>query len=233
MAALLISPTAPAPAKDQSNDKGDSESDFLKVEEIQRYTQLLGIDMNNYEFFVLCEFLQPGTLGQISRKEFIDGWKGQLAANNLLLPATMDDHKKFIRNRIQQLPKDPALFKRVYRQAFNAGKEAAQKAIQKEVAISFWDELFAPGVRSWKTARVDWLEAWERYLADNWKRSVNRDMWNQTLEFAIKTMEDDTLSFWSENSAWPGVIDDFVVWCRDEGIVASPKKGADGMEVDE
>jgi len=41
-------------------------------------------------------------------------------------------------------------------------------------------------------------------------------MWNQTFEFYLKTLEDETLSFWSEDSAWPGVIDEFVVYVKEK-----------------
>jgi DCN1-like protein 1/2 len=53
-------------------------------------------------------------------------------------------------------------------------------------------------------------------------------MWNMTLNFAIKCVEDETLSFWSEDGAWPSVIDDFVAWCKEKGIV----KANEAMEVD-
>ena len=39
-----------------------------------------------------------------------------------------------------------------------------------------------------------------------------------SLEFAVKSMEDEILSFWNEDGAWPSVIDDFVAWCRGKGI---------------
>lgn len=51
-------------------------------------------------------------------------------------------------------------------------------------------------------------------MGDNWKKSVNKDMWNQTYEFYVKTLEDPSLGFWSEDSAWPGVIDEFVAWAK-------------------
>jgi len=86
-----------------------------------------------------------------------------------------------------------------------------------------------PGIR-WVTTgangTTDWLGEWKAFLGEKWTRSVNKDMWNQTLEFALKTMEDETLGFWSEDAAWPGVIDEFVVWCRER------KVGGVGMEVD-
>lgn len=48
-----------------------------------------------------------------------------------------------------------------------------------------------------------------------------------TLEFAVKSLSDESLSFWNEDGAWPSVIDDFVEWCREKGIGK-----ADGMDVD-
>lgn len=43
---------------------------------------------------------------------------------------------------------------------------------------------------------------------------MNKDMWNQTLEFAIQSVRDESLSFWNEDGAWPSVIDDFVTWLK-------------------
>lgn len=43
-------------------------------------------------------------------------------------------------------------------------------------------------------------------------------MWNMTLEFALKSVDDESLSFWSEDGAWPSVIDDFVEWCKAKGV---------------
>lgn len=94
--------------------------------------------------------------------------------------------------------------------------------------------MFNPPGRRWATSRTDWFAAWKRFLDENWERSVNKDMWNQTLEFANKSLEDEALSFWSEEAAWPSVIDQFVIWCRENGI--GPGRGGgragNGMEVE-
>lgn len=78
--------------------------------------------------------------------------------------------------------------------------------------------LFSPPGMQWETERHDWLDLWKTFLGEKWTRSVNKDMWNMTLEFALKSMVDETLSFWNEDGAWPSVIDDFVEWCRSKGI---------------
>lgn len=128
---------------------------------------------------------------------------------------------------VASLSSDPAYFKRVYRYAFAVGKEPDQRALGLENALVFWTMLFsAPGLE-WRTASRDWLDLWKTYLGEKWTRSVNRDMWNMTLEFAMRSMEDETLGFWSEDGAWPSVIDEFVGWCRERGVGNS-----EGMEVE-
>lgn len=118
---------------------------------------------------------------------------------------------------------------------FIVGKERDQRALALDTAITYWTLLFSPPGQKWvghsargsrsSATSVDFLEEWKAFLAENWTRSVNRDMWNQTLEFAFKTMEDETLGFWSEDGAWPGVIDDFVAWYN-------KKKAGAAMDVD-
>lgn len=87
-----------------------------------------------------------------------------------------------------------------------------------ENAVEFWRVLFSPPGRPWQSPSRNWLELWISFLQEKWTRSVNRDMWNQALEFATKSMEDETLGFWNADGAWPSVIDEFVAWCRAQGI---------------
>lgn len=166
-----------------------------------------------------------------------------------------------MQNLVASLPHDPALFRKVYRYAFTAGKEPGQKALSLENALVYWGMLFSASSPGWAwqsvaaapptsasgtstrsgkrstshhhhqqppTVTVDWLDLWTIFLQEKWTRSVSRDMWNMALEFALKSVEDESLSFWSEDGAWPGVIDEFVVWCKDvKGVGASG-----GMDVD-
>lgn len=125
------------------------------------------------------------------------------------------------------LSTDVALFKKVYRYTFVAGRERDQKSLSLENALIYWSMLFTPPGMPWKTSNYDWLDLWKTFLTENWARSVNKDMWNMTLEFARKTLADETLSFWTEDGAWPSVIDDFVEWCRAKGIGKS-----ESMDVD-
>lgn len=137
-------------------------------------------------------------------------------------------HSQYIKAATATLKNDDAYFKRVYRHTFYAGKEPGQKALDLENAIVYWGMLFTAPGRPWATKSHNWLQLWTTFLGEKWTRSVNRDMWNQTLEFATKTMQDETLSFWNEDGAWPSVIDDFVAWCREHGVAK-----AETMDVDQ
>lgn len=119
------------------------------------------------------------------------------------------------------------MFKKVYRHAFISGRERDQKALSLENAMIYWGMLFSEPGMAWVSENYNWLELWTQFLNEKWTRSVSKDMWNMALEFGLKAMDDESLSFWNEDGAWPGVIDDFVEWCRGRGIGKE-----EAMEVD-
>lgn len=109
-----------------------------------------------------------------------------------------------------------AQFKAIYKHSFILGRAEGQKAVQLDTATVFWRLLLSKPSLQWSTDKTPWLDWWIEFLEAHWKKSVNKDMWDQTLTFAYKTLEDETLSWWSEDSAWPGVIDEFVEYVQKE-----------------
>lgn len=202
----------------------------MGAESMEAYTELLELNGETYEAIVLLDLVQAEALGQMTRKGFVEGWKQAWIEKNVGPDIT--SQKRYLRKRIEQVPGDPAFWKKLYQRAFLIGKEPEHKALKTAFAVAFWEMLFDPSVHPWQTKNVNWLSLWKTFLDTKWKRSVNKDMWNQTLVFSNKTMEDETLGFWSEDQAWPSVIDDFVLWCRETGAVASRTETTDGMEVD-
>ncbi|EWY91371.1 hypothetical protein FOQG_09388 [Fusarium oxysporum f. sp. raphani 54005] len=184
-------------------------------------TEKLQVNIENAELLVALELLQAPSVGVITRKGYVDGWKVTGAGT------THQEHAAHLRKLTKSLSSDPTLFKKVYRHTFVAGRDGDQKALNLETALVYWDILFAPPGMEWKTPNRNWLELWKSFLNAKWTRSVNKDMWNMTLEFALKSLSDESLSFWNEDGAWPSVIDDFVDWCREQGIGKT-----DGMDVD-
>ncbi|RXG42329.1 hypothetical protein VDGE_09602 [Verticillium dahliae] len=192
--------------------RGSSDNkDHMGIDSTTSYlTETLGVNPENAELLVVMEIVQAPAVGEITRKGFVDGWK------STGVQATNKDHAKHIKSLVKKLSTDQALFKKVYRHTFVAAKEQDQKAISLEYAQIYWETLFAPPGWQWASQNHNWLELWNSFLAAKWTRSVNKDMWNMTLEFAYKSLEDETLSFWSEDGAWPSVLDEFVAWCREE-----------------
>ncbi|CAK7231218.1 Scaffold-type E3 ligase [Sporothrix eucalyptigena] len=196
--------------EDLRNPSEDGKDD-LGVESTMKYLAALGLNPESGEVFTALELVQAPSLGEITRKGFVDGWKTTGYT-------TTEEQAAYILSLLPLLRSDPAYFKKVYRYTFGAGKEPDQRSMSLENAIEFWRVLFTAPGPTWTTPSHDWTELWITFLQEKWTRSVNRDMWNQTLEFALKTLQDETLSFWNEDGAWPSVIDDFVAWCVEKGI---------------
>ncbi|CAI4219006.1 unnamed protein product [Parascedosporium putredinis] len=158
---------------------GDDSKDAIGVESSMTYLQNLNVNLENASLFVALEFFQAPSIGEITRKGFVEGWK------NSGVTITQEGCAAHVKSLVSTLSRNPGYFKQVY-----------------------------------------------RFLKEKWTRSVNRDMWNMTLEFALRSMTDETLSFWSEDGAWPSVIDEFVAWCRDSHGIGKAK-GQDTMEVED
>ena len=95
-------------------------------------------------------------------------------------------------------------------------KPPGQRAIPLDMAEVYWELLFTSPLSAvrWTTPSSPWIKWWIEFLNAEWKRPVNKDVWNQTLKFAQLTLNDGSISFWNEEASWPSVIDDFVGWVK-------------------
>ncbi|KAF1815756.1 DUF298-domain-containing protein [Eremomyces bilateralis CBS 781.70] len=200
-----------------------SSPDTIGMDGMMRYLGDLKVSVESIGLFVVSEIVKSPSMGEMKREKFIEGWQ-ELGAD------TISKQQSLAKSIQSQLPKDPAVFKRVYRHTFSLGINSERaRTIDLEMAIEFWKVLFSSQGWRWASKTTDWLALWQEYLLSNWKKGVNRDMWDQTYQFALKTMEDERLGFWSEDAAWPGVIDEFVVWSNEKRGVM--QKDPDEMEM--
>jgi DCN1-like protein 1/2 len=135
--------------------------------------------------------------------------------------------------RKNEIRSDRALFKRVYNHTFILLlEEKAKKTIELEQAEGFWRVLFSPAGLEWKSKSGSrpWLDWWMEFLTAKWGKAVNKDLWRQTLTFAEATLADEGLGFWTEESSWPSVIDEFVEWVQTEKGVG--RGGGEEMDVE-
>lgn len=123
-----------------------------------------------------------------------------------------------MKNIKQTLPHSKDTYTKIYEYTFQLAKTGNQKVIDVGTASAYWELLFTSPLSAvkWSTPSSSWSEWWIEFLNNVWKRSVNKDVWKQTLKFAQLTLQDEAISFWNEESSWPSVIDEFVEWVKKE-----------------
>ncbi|KAF2646361.1 defective in cullin neddylation protein 1 [Massarina eburnea CBS 473.64] len=188
-----------------------NEPDSVGPDGTMKYFETLGLNVEGLDVLVVSEIIQAPTMGEMSREGFIEGWTNAGCD-------TIAKQKAHIGSLAQSISTDRELFTKVYKYTFTLGKTASQKSVPLDVAVTYWELLFTSPLAAvhWSTQTSPWITWWSEFLNSQWKKSVNRDMWNETLKFAQLTLEDEAISFWNEESSWPSVIDDFVEWVKKE-----------------
>jgi DCN1-like protein 1/2 len=194
--------------------------DEIGMDGTQQLLEDLSISIEDIAALVLFELVQSPSLGTIMREGWVDGWT-EVGADT---PAKM---RNVILQRRSQLPSDREIFKNVYNHTFSLALAERQKSLPLDTAAEMWRLLFSENGVHWQSKNTPWLEWWLEYNHEKVKKAVNKDLWKQTLTFAYQTLKDDTLSFWSEDSSWPSVIDEFVEWVNKE----KRSVGGDAMEI--
>ncbi|KAL8793961.1 MAG: hypothetical protein Q9195_003474 [Heterodermia aff. obscurata] len=198
-------------------DKSDPDADTIGIEGSMRYLGDLGVKLDEVVLLAVLTELSAPTMGELSRSGFVDGWRTRRATD-------INAQKATIRDLRRELPQ-PDFFRRVYKHTFKLALASGQKSLPLDIAIEYWRLLLqAPSINWYSPPTVTtpqaspWLEWWLDYLESRWKKGVSRDMWEQTGKLVLKTLEEggETMGWWSEDGAWPGVIDQFVEYVREK-----------------
>jgi len=195
------------------------------------YLSALSVSLEGITVLIISELLGSPTMGELPRAGFVSGWSSQSAT-------TLTAQKTVLASLLKQLPTPESrgtngLFRRVYKHTFKIALPAGSKGVPLEVAAEYWKLVFGSQGVPWEGQDgTPWLEWWLSFLDEKWKKAVNKDLWDQTLLFAEKTREDPSLSWWSEESAWPGIIDEFVEWAKTEKDVGKDAQGESAMDVE-
>lgn len=141
----------------------------------------------------------------------------------------MISHAAGLRTRILS---HPDIFRRVYRYAFPLCRLQGQRNLTFEIACDQWQLFFTStnGGIEWNTSTTPWLDWYLEFLESRGKRPVNKDLWEQTEVFMRKTKEDESFGWWSPDGAWPGMLDDFVLWVKEKR--GDKTVGGEAMEVE-
>ncbi|KAF2743187.1 DUF298-domain-containing protein [Sporormia fimetaria CBS 119925] len=181
------------------------------VEGTMQYLQDIGSDIEGLETLAVLEIVQAPAMGEMTLAGFVNGWSA-------LNCDTLDKQRAHIQNLKQTLPSQPDTFSKIYTYTFQLAITGQQRAIPLEAAVAYWELLFTSPLSAlkWSTPSSPFITWWIEFLNTVWKRSINKDIWGQTLKFAKLTLQDERLGFWSEESSWPSVIDEFVEWVKKE-----------------
>ncbi|KAI4630482.1 hypothetical protein J4E80_001418 [Alternaria sp. BMP 0032] len=196
---------------DRYQEAGAPDKDIVGVEGTMRYFDDTGVDAEGLDALAALEIVQAPTMGEMSRDGFVKGWLERHCD-------TIDKQKSYLKILKSELSGNKDVFTRVYKYTFTIAKTADQRAVPLEMATVYWELLFSSPLSAvqWSNPNTPWLTWWTEFLNTSWKKSVNKDMWNETLKFAQLSLEDETMGFWNEESSWPSVIDDFVEFVKKE-----------------
>ncbi|KAI4263592.1 MAG: hypothetical protein L6R42_001261 [Xanthoria sp. 1 TBL-2021] len=182
-----------------------------------RYLQDLGLSLEEPVVLAILIELAAPTMGELTRSGFVEGWKR-------LRASTLTDQKSTLPTLRTSLSSSPqGLFRQTYKHTFRLALAPGQRSLPLETALEYWRLLLSPPAINWNTKTTPWLDYWIEYLTTKWKKGVSKDMWEQTAVFAGKSLEDETMGWWSEDGAWPGCLDEFVGFVRE-------KRGDGGKE---
>ncbi|KAL9612486.1 MAG: hypothetical protein Q9167_002917 [Letrouitia subvulpina] len=208
---------------DKYRDNPTVEPDAIGIEGSMRYLSDLGLSLEDPVVFAILSELGAPTMGEMTRQGFVEGWQRHRAPD---LPAQKSQALSFRRS----LTSSPPFFRSVYKSTFRLALTPGQKSLALDTATEYWRILLSPPSLGWNTGKTPWLDWWIEYLGERWKKGVSRDMWEQTGVFVVKSLEDESMSWWSEDGAWPGSLDEFVAFVKEK---RGPEGGsADGMEVE-
>ncbi|URE08308.1 DCN1-like protein [Musa troglodytarum] len=176
--------------------------DMILVDGITLLCNDLQVDPQDIVMLVVSWHMKAATMCEFSRQEFIGGLQ-YLGIDTI---EKFRDKLSYMRSEL----KDEQKFREIYNFAFGWAKEKGQKSLALDTAIGMWQLLFAE--RHWPL-----VDHWCQFLQMRHNKAISRDTWSQLLEFA-KTV-DLQLSNYDEEGAWPYLIDEFVEYLTENGIV--------------
>ncbi|XP_020110500.1 DCN1-like protein 2 isoform X2 [Ananas comosus] len=184
----------------------DPYADMILVDGITLLCNDLQVDPQDIVMLVVSWHMKAATMCEFSRQEFIGG----------LQSLGIDSIEKF-REKLPAMRaelKDEQKFRDIYIFAFCWAREKGQKSLALDTAIGMWQLLFAE--KHWPL-----VDHWCEFLQARHNKAISRDTWSQLLEF-VRTIDPD-LSNYDEQGAWPYLIDEFVEYLAENGIVQHRK----------
>lgn len=201
-------------------DQPRDQPDRIGIEGAQKYLNDLGVGLEELTHLALCELLQSPSIGEFIRETYISGWRSLEKIGQNQVYDSIKAQGDHVKNMRKQLQTDRNYFKQVYRYTFTLAKPEGQKNIPIDAALDFWKMFFDSdkGGIEWNSDSTPWLDWWLEYYETKYKRPANKDLWNMVGELVNKTKEPggESMSWWSEDGAWPMAVDEYVSFVKEK-----------------
>jgi len=154
--------------------------------------------------------LKCKTLGEISRTEFVDGFAALGADTTTEIKSQLSTIKTQL-----STSGTASTFKEFYLWVFTFIKDDEErKVVDAAPAVEMMSIVL--------NDRWSYLSKWTEFVTTTGVKVISFDVWSQVLEFA-KEVKDLAL-YNSEESAWPGIFDDFVEYVKNPPKKKEEKK---------
>ncbi|XP_038682296.1 DCN1-like protein 2 [Tripterygium wilfordii] len=176
--------------------------DMILADGISLLCSDLQVDPQDIVTLVVSWHMKAAAMCEFSKQEFVGGLQS-LGIDSL---DKFRERIPFMRSEL----KDEQKFREIYNFAFGWAKEKGQKSLALDTAIGMWQLLFAE--KQWPL-----VDHWCQFLQEKHNKAISRDTWSQLLEFA--RIVNPSLSNYDAEGAWPYLIDEFVEYLNENGIV--------------
>lgn len=175
-------------------------SDKILIEGCIQLLNDLKLEPEDRKVLILAHKLRAQTQCEFTKQEFVNGMiEMNCESKEVLFQRLVDFENDLARNtnRLREL----------YSFTWNYAKPSEAKTMDWETAVQYWRILLH------NLVDPNLLNLWLDFVSHNGK-AVTKDTWNLLLEFV--TNVDPRLSNYDFDGAWPTMIDDFVVWAREQ-----------------
>ncbi|KAJ3332900.1 DCN1-like protein 2 [Blyttiomyces sp. JEL0837] len=176
----------------------DPDDNIIGVEGTEALCNDLEVDPTDVVTLVLAYYLKCENMCEFKREGWIAGW-------TKLECDTIEKMKSKIPEMRAALD-DPVKFKEIYQFTFNFAKQESQKSLALDSAVAFWQLLF--------TGRFKRINSWIQFVTEHHGKAISKDTWNLFLDFT-RSCKDD-FSEHDDDEAWPVLIDEFVIYAREQ-----------------
>lgn len=190
-----------------------SKPDRIEIDGTLQYLSDLGVEPEDYRALVLAYLLHLPELGVFEASEFLNVWGS-------LKKELLTEMREYLDNYSKEIVADVQQFKKMYAYTFGFLMLVPnQKLLKAEDAVEYWKLLFPLIIHGEKSRER--LGQWCSFVLEEWKHQVSKDMWIMTLEFFLEVVDDDpeTFSKWNEELSYPLVVDLYVEYLRDAGLL--------------